>query len=107
MKNTIKKGQIHVIIIREGNTYRGFCREFGFIEEGKNPEEVENRIISGAKLLLKTVSKNPNLEPSLNAGLPPKYRLKFYMLLLRAIFRSLLNSFNGDLKFTTHQLRTL
>lgn len=82
--NTAQKGSFKFLII-PNNTggFLGMCKEAGFIEEGKTIKEVEERLLNGVVALLKTVHDHPEYEPSLNLGLPLKYRFLFYKAVLQ------------------------
>lgn len=107
MKNTIKKGKIHLLIYKSGDGFVGICKEFGFVEEANNAKKVEKKLINGAVLLLETVKKNPRLEPSLNVRPPFKYLCLFYLIPIIFVFSSIFSRFKGSMQFMqldTHNL---
>lgn len=94
MKNTIKGGRVSFAFIRtENGRFLGICREFGFVEEGKSYKEVHDRMMSSSKLLLETVSAQPELEPSLNVAPPLRYLLIYYFVRFGAIIARMRYSF--------------
>lgn len=101
MKNETKQGTISILIFRTEDRYMGLCKEFGFIEEGDNPQEIHNRLMASALLLIETVAKNRTLMPSLNAGLPLKYRVLFYSAPFISACTSIFKRFRGDMRLMT------
>ena len=80
MRNNLEKGTISVVIFGKDKKYTAICREFGFVEQGTDVEELRRRTINACILLLKTVQKHPHLEPSLNISPPLKYLLLYYWI---------------------------
>jgi len=101
MKNSIHKGNVHILIIRKKNKYIGICKEFGFVEEGNTLEEVKNRLINSSILLVETIAKNPHLEPSLNVKPTFKYYLLYLVAPIYASLTSLIGKFNGEVYSAT------
>lgn len=81
MSNSLKQGTISIVVFGKDGNYTAICREFGFVEQGTNAEEVRRRMINSCILLLKTVKENPRLEPSLNIAPPLKYLLLYYWVI--------------------------
>lgn len=79
--NTRERGTVSIVIVGKKGKYTGICREFGFVEEGDNPREIQRRIMNSCILLLKTVKTHPRLEPSLNVSPPFKYLLIYYLVI--------------------------
>jgi hypothetical protein len=105
MKNTIKKGKIHYLIINRGvSGYLGICKEFGFVEEAKSEKELVKRLFRSSILLLDTVQKYPNLEPSLNVRPPLKYWMLFYIVPFWSSVSSIFQNFNGNIKLLTQSI---
>jgi len=90
-----------------GDRYVGICKEFGFIEESNSIEAVEKRLKDSAILLLKTVAKDPRLEPSLRLNLPLKYRLLFYVVPFIASLANFFKKFRGNIRFFTDDMARL
>ncbi|MEK7552276.1 MAG: hypothetical protein AAB534_02555 [Patescibacteria group bacterium] len=105
MRNTAKKGKIHYLIINRGEKgYLGICKEFGFVEEGKSEKDLVERLFRSSILLLETVQKNPNLEPSLNVRPPFKYLMLFFVAPLLSSIVNLFSRFNGEIKLLTQHI---
>lgn len=105
MKNTIQKGEVHYLIINRGDEgYLGICKEFGFVEEAKTEKELVSRLFKSSILLLETVRKHPNLEPSLNVRPPFKYLMLFYIAPLWSSVASIFSRFNGEIKLLTQNI---
>lgn len=79
------------MIVRWGRRYLGICKEFGFVEDGETPEEVQKKLINGSVALLKAVYKEPRLEPSLNFPPPFKYLLIYYFAPIMTFFLNIFN----------------
>lgn len=107
MKNTIHKGRVTFLILRKDTKYIGICKEFGFVEEADTAEEVEKKLIDGAKLLVDTVVKNPRLEPALNVRPPFKYWVLFYILPLVAAFALIFKGFRGEFRLRDVSMRDI
>ena len=80
MKNTVEKGQFSFLIYQQGDKFIGICKETGYVEESDTKEEVFIRLVNGAKAILQTIKKSPELLPSINQYPPLKYRLLFYWI---------------------------
>lgn len=107
MKNTIKNGVIHLLVISKGGgEYLGICKEFGFVEEAKSEKEVVKRLVNSSILLLDTVRKNPRLAPSLNVRPPFKYLMLFYIVPIYGALASLSSRFNGSMRLISKKLDT-
>lgn len=104
MKNTVKKGIIHLLVMTKGDGYIGICKEFGFVEEAKTQEEVIERLAKGSILLIETVRKNPSLEASLNVRPPLKYLALFYVVPVLGGLRNIFSRFHGDVRLVTPDL---
>ncbi len=105
MKNTLKKGEVHYLIINKGEDgYLGICKEFGFVEEAKSEKELTERLFKSSILLLETVQKNPHLEPSLSVRPPFKYLMLFYFTPLWSSITSIFSKFDGEMKLLTQNV---
>lgn len=101
--NTVKRGKISIVVVGNKGKYLGICREFGFIQEGTSPLEVQKRLMSSCLLLLNTVKKNPRLEPSLNVSPPFKYLMIYYWVVCFTFIARMVYDF---VSFTTENRTT-
>lgn len=105
MKNSVKKGVVHYLILNRGKEgYLGICKEFGFVEEADTKEKVLEKLINGSVLLLKTVKKDSSLEPSLNVRPPFRYWALFYIVPVLSSLSLIFSRFNGDINLITKDL---
>ena len=105
MRNSIKKGEIHYLILSKGKDgYLGICKEFGFVEEAKTERELVKRLFRSSILLLETVQKHPHLEPSLNVRPPFRYLMLFYIAPLWSSIASIFSKFDGEIKLLTQNI---
>ena len=105
MKNSVKKGVVHYLILNKGKEgYLGICKEFGFVEEADTKEKVLEKLINGSVLLLEAVRKNPRLELSLNIRPPFKYLALFYLVPIWGSLNLFFSRFNGDITLISKDL---
>ncbi len=85
--------------------YIGMCKETGVIRGGQTLLGVENELINSTTAIIETVMKDEKYLPSLNSGLPFKFKLNFYYYLLMILFRKFMDDL--EINFFTRNTSSL
>jgi predicted RNase H-like HicB family nuclease len=73
MKNTLKKGQVRIMVFKEGGTWYGAALEFNIVESGNDPREVMLFLDEAIRGYLETAHKVNASDDVLNQKADPEY----------------------------------
>jgi len=79
--------------------YMAMCKETGIIRSGKTLGKARDAIISSTETLIEAVVADDKLTPSLDVGLPFKYRVLFNWTVLKILCRFAMDRFLYETNF--------
>ncbi len=99
MNKNIENLTLNFLIMPYEDGYMAMCKETGIIRSGKTLEKARDAVISSTETLIEAVVADNRLAPSLEVGLPFKYRALFNWTVLKILCRFAMDRFLYETNF--------